>query len=62
MARKQQSLWKQDGWELVREFENGKTRRVLYTLKSPGGRKTGWRLYTSRTSPHRVEVRFEESN
>ena len=63
MAKKEK-VWfdeKNPEWKLWRQAEKGKTSRVVFTLESPGGQKAGWRLYSSRTSPHRTEVRFEKS-
>jgi len=63
MARKV-NVWvdpKVKEWKLWRQTEKGKTSRVVFTLESPGGKKAGWRLYSSRTSPHRAEIRFEKS-
>ena len=63
MAKKER-VWvdkKDPGWKLWRQTEKGKTSRVVFTLESPGGKKEGGRLYSSRTSPHRAEIRFEKS-
>jgi hypothetical protein len=61
---KNERVWfdpKVPDWNLWRQPERGKTSRVVFTLKSPGGKKGGWRVYSSRTSPHRVEIRFEKA-
>ncbi len=65
MAKKQK-VWpgkeNSDGWELWKQVETGNTPHTIFTLVSPGGIKSGWRLYGSRTSPHTVEMRFEKAD
>ncbi len=53
-------VWSLDGWELLRSEQSGRTPRVIFTLNSPKDVDDDWRLYTSRTSPHSVEVQFEK--
>ena len=61
--KKKKRVWgKEDDWGLWRQEETGTTSRVIFTLESPGGKKSGWRVYSSRTSPHRVEIRFEKAD